>query len=231
VVFCCCFQGARVWTQASKQVLYCLSHTSNLFCYGYFIYFFSLFIYSYVHTLFGPFLPSDPHPLPCCGYFKDGGFMKHLSELALKCDPNWSQPRKSLGLQVWATAFFFQCGHPVVPAPLLKRPSFFHCICLLFFVKHSLAICIWIFLCALYSVPLIFFFFCGFNSGPIPWATMPSLFLWWVFQDRVSRTICLVSFEPLSSWGARITGVSHQCLAHWSVFKKKLEIIVYNRNR
>jgi hypothetical protein len=26
--------------------------------------FFSLFIYSYVHTLFGPFLPPAPHPIP-----------------------------------------------------------------------------------------------------------------------------------------------------------------------
>jgi hypothetical protein len=39
-----------------------LFHIVLLFCYYY--YFFSLVIYSYVHTLFGPFLPSAPCLLP-----------------------------------------------------------------------------------------------------------------------------------------------------------------------
>jgi hypothetical protein len=34
------------------------------------------------------------------------------------------------------------------------------------------------------------------NSGPSPWATPPALFLWRVFQNKVSWTICL----GWSSW-------------------------------
>jgi hypothetical protein len=68
----------------------------------------------------------------------------------------------------------------------------------------------------------IYFFFLFFflqywdlNSGPSPWAAPPVLFLWRIFQDRVSRTICpgwlwtmilLIS----ASWVARIIGMSHQ---------------------
>jgi hypothetical protein len=32
-----------------------------------------------------------------------------------------------------------------------------------------------------------FFWYWGLNSGPSPWATPPALFLWRVFQDRVSQ--------------------------------------------
>jgi hypothetical protein len=32
----------------------------------------------------------------------------------------------------------------------------------------------------------------GLNSGPTPWATPPTLLLWWVFfLERVSQTICM----------------------------------------
>jgi hypothetical protein len=34
-----------------------------------------------------------------------------------------------------------------------------------------------------------FFLYCSFNSGLLPWATLPALFLWRVFQDRGLRTI------------------------------------------
>jgi hypothetical protein len=67
---------------------------------------------------------------------------------------------------------------------------------------------------------LCFFFFqyWGLNSGPMPWATPPALFLWRVFQDRVSRTICLgwlwtAILLISASWVARITVMSHQRLA------------------
>jgi hypothetical protein len=36
-----------------------------------------------------------------------------------------------------------------------------------------------------------FLWYWGLNSGPSPWATPPVLFLWRVFRDRVSQTICL----------------------------------------
>jgi hypothetical protein len=49
-------------------------------------------------------------------------------------------------------------------------------------------------------------------------------FLWWVFQDRVSQTVCLgwlrTSLLLISaSWVARITGVSHRCpVPFWKNF-------------
>jgi hypothetical protein len=56
------------------------------------------------------------------------------------------------------------------------------------------------------------------NSEPSPWATPGALFLYRVFRDRVSGTICLgwlwtavLLFS--ASWVARITGVRHQCLS------------------
>jgi hypothetical protein len=60
--------------------------------------------------------------------------------------------------------------------------------------------------------------FWGLNSGPSPWATPPALFLWRVFGDRVPRTICLswlwtTVLLICASWVARITGMSHWCLA------------------
>jgi hypothetical protein len=47
---------------------------------------------------------------------------------------------------------------------------------------------------------------------------LSSPFLWWVFSNRVSRTICLGWFQIAillisASWVARITRVSHQHLA------------------
>jgi hypothetical protein len=67
---------------------------------------------------------------------------------------------------------------------------------------------------------LVYFFFWqywGFNSGPSHWATPPVLFLWRVFWDKVLQnypgwlqTAILLITAP---WVARITGVSHQCLA------------------
>jgi hypothetical protein len=58
------------------------------------------------------------------------------------------------------------------------------------------------------------------HLGSIPWATPPVLyfFLWRVFWDRISWTICpgwlQTAILPISaSWVARITGVSYRCLA------------------
>jgi hypothetical protein len=48
--------------------------------------------------------------------------------------------------------------------------------------------------------PCFFLWYWGLNSEPSPWATPPALFLWRVFEDRVSRTICPAGFEPRSSW-------------------------------
>jgi hypothetical protein len=52
------------------------------------------------------------------------------------------------------------------------------------------------------------------NSGPSPRATPPVLFLWKVFQDRVSQSICpgwlrTVILLISASWVAMITGVNH----------------------
>jgi hypothetical protein len=52
------------------------------------------------------------------------------------------------------------------------------------------------------------------NSGPSPWATPPVLFLWKVFWDRVSWTICPGRLQTSTllispSWIARITSMSH----------------------
>jgi hypothetical protein len=52
--------------------------------------------------------------------------------------------------------------------------------------------------------------------------TIPfALFLWWIFWDRVSWTICVswlgtVILLTSASWVARIAGVSHWCL--WKVY-------------
>jgi hypothetical protein len=80
--------------------------------------------------------------------------------------------------------------------------------------KHSTA-------CQLEILNLFFFFlwYWGLNSGPTPWATPPALFLWTVFWDRVSKTICLGWLQTSSllisaSWVAGITGMSHQRRAH-----------------
>jgi hypothetical protein len=61
-----------------------------------------------------------------------------------------------------------------------------------------------------------FFFlqYWGLNSGPSPWATLPALFLWRDFQDRVLRTLFLGWLQTLIllisvSWVGRIIGVSH----------------------
>jgi hypothetical protein len=60
------------------------------------------------------------------------------------------------------------------------------------------------------------------------WATPPALFLWRVFQDKVSWTICpswlrstilLIS----ASWVARITGVSHQHPAKYMDLEKTFD--------
>jgi hypothetical protein len=91
----------------------------------------------------------------------------------------------------------------------------------------------------------------GLNSGPrislggcsyhLSHSTSP--FLWWVFQDRVSRTICLgQASNPIllisASCIARITDVSHQCLAFlsfhfffgsisWSGYNRLLPLKIY----
>jgi hypothetical protein len=63
-----------------------------------------------------------------------------------------------------------------------------------------------------------FFQYWGLNSGTSPWVTPPALFLWRVFRDGVSQTICpgwlqtailLISASQI----VRITGMSHQLLA------------------
>jgi hypothetical protein len=65
------------------------------------------------------------------------------------------------------------------------------------------------------------------NSGPSPWATPPALFLWRIFWDRVSWTICLGWFRTAillvsASWVARIIGVSH-----WCQQEKTFIVVVY----
>jgi hypothetical protein len=57
------------------------------------------------------------------------------------------------------------------------------------------------------------------NSGSSPWPTPLALFLWRVFPDRVSWTICLGWLRTAiilisASWVARIAGVSHLCLSY-----------------
>jgi hypothetical protein len=52
------------------------------------------------------------------------------------------------------------------------------------------------------------------NSGPSPWATPSALFLWRIFRDRISWTICpawpWTTILLISAfWVARITNVSH----------------------
>jgi hypothetical protein len=65
---------------------------------------------------------------------------------------------------------------------------------------------------------LCFWQYWGLNSGPMPWATPPSLFCKGFFQDSISQTICPCWPQTLillicASWVARITGMSHWCLA------------------
>jgi hypothetical protein len=66
----------------------------------------------------------------------------------------------------------------------------------------------------LHQTEFFFFQYWGLNSGPTPWATLPTLFVMGFFWNRVSWTffvqgwlqtvILLIS----ASWIARITGVS-----------------------
>jgi hypothetical protein len=70
--------------------------------------------------------------------------------------------------------------------------------------------------------PSFFFFGPGAWTQGLPtlWTTPPALlFVKGVFQDRISQTVCLgwlwaTILLISASWVARITGVSHQCLAH-----------------
>jgi hypothetical protein len=55
------------------------------------------------------------------------------------------------------------------------------------------------------------------NSGPIPWATPPALFVLGIFEIGSHEFICPVWLRTAillisASWVARITGVSHWCL-------------------
>jgi hypothetical protein len=80
--------------------------------------------------------------------------------------------------------------------------------------------------------PLLPFFlwYWGLNSGPIPWATPPTLFvIFFFFWDRVSQTICpgwlwatilLIS----ASWVARITSVSYQHPAPLHFFLRQVAL-------
>jgi hypothetical protein len=73
-------------------------------------------------------------------------------------------------------------------------------------------------LAEIYFKNIFFFWFWGLNSGLTPWATLPALFLWRVFWDRVSQTFCPGWLWTLvllisASWVAGITGVSHWCQA------------------
>jgi hypothetical protein len=61
------------------------------------------------------------------------------------------------------------------------------------------------------------------NSGPSPWATQPALFLWRVFQDKVSQTFCLGWLRTKillisASWVGRITCVNHRWLARREIW-------------
>jgi hypothetical protein len=71
---------------------------------------------------------------------------------------------------------------------------------------------------------IFFLWYWSLNSGPIPWATPPALFCEVFFQDKVSQTICpgwlqTAIFLIYASWVARITGMSHWCLATLVIFK------------
>jgi hypothetical protein len=75
------------------------------------------------------------------------------------------------------------------------------------------------------QILFIYLWYWGLNSGPMIWATPPALFCDGFFQDRVSQTICPEGLQTtatvllmFASWIARITGTSHQCLAHWFCF-------------
>jgi hypothetical protein len=76
---------------------------------------------------------------------------------------------------------------------------------------------------------LIFFQCWDLNWGPTPWATPPALFCDRFFWDKVLWTICPGCLQTVillisASWVARITGVSHQCLA------SKIHLKVYHFN-
>jgi hypothetical protein len=73
----------------------------------------------------------------------------------------------------------------------------------------------WLFL--KYSSRFFFFFFLFCSTGAwtrsTHWATLSAPFLWWVFKDRVSWTICLGWLQTAillisASWVAGITGMS-----------------------
>jgi hypothetical protein len=72
-----------------------------------------------------------------------------------------------------------------------------------------------------------FLWYWSLNSGPSPWVTPPALFLWRVFQDRISQTVCLARLPTVillisASWVARIAGVSHRCPAWRKLFGVKI---------
>jgi hypothetical protein len=64
-----------------------------------------------------------------------------------------------------------------------------------------------------------FLWYWGLNSGPTPWATPPALFCEGFFKTGSHKLFAWAGFEPrsfslsASCWVARITGVSHGCLA------------------
>jgi hypothetical protein len=67
---------------------------------------------------------------------------------------------------------------------------------------------------------IIILWYWGLNWGPMPRVTPLALFVKSFFQDGVSWTSCLGWFWTTillisAFWVARITGVSHQCPAHY----------------
>jgi hypothetical protein len=66
--------------------------------------------------------------------------------------------------------------------------------------------------------PIFFFLYWDLNSGPSPWATPPTHFFLFKIGSHELFPGLASNHDPLvsASWVARITGVSHRCLA-WPI--------------
>jgi hypothetical protein len=108
------------------------------------------------------------------------------------------------------------------------------------FLHFANASLLYLGLSSLFHIPLflfVFIFQCwGLNTGHTPWATPPALFCDTFSQDRVLWTICLGWLRTRvllisASRVARITDVSHQCLAprsSWSFWPINMWLGVFS---
>ena len=71
------------------------------------------------------------------------------------------------GVRIGSLCIFFACGCSVVPAPFVEKTIFFYCIAFTSLSKISLAVFIWVYIWALYSVSLTIYsspILCYFDS-------------------------------------------------------------------